>query len=80
MRWLTRVSTRGRVTIPKEIREKLQLKKGDRVAFVRIGDDIYMQPVKDNLLDQQGKVFVSGPQDFNEVRKETIQRKVDPSK
>ena len=80
MRWLTRVSTRGRVTIPKEIREKLQLEQGDRVAFVRIGDDIYMQPVKDTLLDKMGTISVDGPQDFEKIREETIRRKRDPIK
>lgn len=68
---LARVSTRGRVTIPKEIREKLQLEQGDRVAFVRIGDDIYMQPVKDTLLDKMGTIPVDGPQDFEKIREET---------
>ena len=80
MRWLTRVSTRGRVTIPKEIREKLHLEQGDQVAFVQIGDDVYMQPVKDTLLDKMGIIPVDGLQDFGEVRKETIRRMSDPSK
>ena len=71
MRWLTRVSTRGRVTIPKENRAELKLEPGDRVAFVRIGDDIYMQPVKDTLLDKMGTIPVSGPQDFEQIREET---------
>ncbi len=69
--WLAKLSTRGRVTIPKEIREKLQLEQGDRVAFVQIGDDVYMQPVKDTLLDKMGSVPVDGAQDFDEVREET---------
>ena len=80
MMWLTRVSTRGRVTIPKEIREKLHLEQGDQVAFVQIGDDVYMQPVKDTLLDKMGIIPVDGLQDFGEVRKETIRRMSDPSK
>jgi AbrB family looped-hinge helix DNA binding protein len=75
MRWLTRVSTRGRVTIPKEIREKLQLKQGDRVAFVRIGDDVYMQPVKNTLLDKMGTTPVDGPQDFEKIREETKKKR-----
>jgi len=72
---LARVSTRGRVTIPIEIREKLNLKRGDRVAFVRIGDDVYMQPVKDTLLDKMGKIPVDGPQDFEKIREQVIKKK-----
>lgn len=78
--WLTRVSTRGRVTIPKDLREKLQLKQGDKVAFVRIGDDVYMQPMKETLLDKMGAIPVDGPQDFEKIREETIRRLSDPSK
>lgn len=28
------ITTKGQITIPKEVREKLELKKGDRVVFV----------------------------------------------
>lgn len=68
--WLAKLSTRGRVTIPKGIRDKLGLEPGDRVAFVRIGDDIYMQPVKDTMLDKMGTIPVDGPQDFEGIREE----------
>ncbi len=73
--WLARLSTRGRVTIPNEIRERLQLEQGDRVAFVRIGDDIYMQPVKETLLDKIGTIPVDGPQDFEKIREETKRKR-----
>ena len=73
--WSARLSTRGRVTIPIAIREKLQLKQGDRVAFVRIGDDVFMRPVKDTLLDKMGTIPVDKPQDFGEIREETKRRR-----
>jgi len=66
--WLARLSTRGRVTIPKEIRKKLQLEQGDRVAFVQKGNDLYMQPIKRTLLDKMGTINVNGPQDFEKIR------------
>ena len=73
--WLARITTRGRVTIPKEIREKLQLEQGDRVAFVRRGDGVYMQLVKDTLLDKMGTIPVSGPQDFEKIREQAKKRR-----
>ena len=73
--WSARLSTRGRVTIPVAIREKLQMKQGDRVAFVRIGDDVFMRPVKDTLLDKMGTIPVDGPQDFEKIRVETKRRR-----
>ena len=66
--WLARLSTRGRVTIPKEIRKKLRLEQGDRVAFVQIGDDMYMQPIKQTLLDNMGTIPVEEPLDFEKIR------------
>ncbi len=32
---MTRVTSKGQVTIPKEIREKLGIKKGDEIEFER---------------------------------------------
>lgn len=37
---LARVTSKGQVTIPKEIREKLKLKKGDKVLFIERKDGI----------------------------------------
>jgi AbrB family looped-hinge helix DNA binding protein len=62
------------VTIPVAIREKLELKQGDRVAFVRIGDDVFMRPVKDTLLDEMGTIPVDGPQDIEKIRVEKKRR------
>ncbi len=40
----SKVQSRGRVTIPVEIRRKLGLKKGDLVAFVETEDGILIVP------------------------------------
>ncbi|WP_036223298.1 AbrB/MazE/SpoVT family DNA-binding domain-containing protein [Mesoaciditoga lauensis] len=37
---LAKVTSKGQVTIPKEIREKLNLKKGDKVLFIEKEDGI----------------------------------------
>ena len=37
------VTTKGQVTIPIELREKLGIKPGDRVGFVDEGDQIVLQ-------------------------------------
>jgi len=77
--WLRKISSRGRVTIPKEIREKLGLRPGDRVEFIKKEGVLLLQPVKRDFLSLMGSVEVDGRQDFAEVRKETIRRKVDPT-
>lgn len=37
------VTTKGQVTIPVELREKLGIKPGDRVGFVAEGDRVILQ-------------------------------------
>jgi AbrB family looped-hinge helix DNA binding protein len=39
---VTSVSSRGRVTIPKELRQKLGIRQGSRVEFERVGDHVEM--------------------------------------
>ncbi len=41
---LSRVQSKGQVTIPTEIRKKLGLKKGDLVAFVETEDGVLLSP------------------------------------
>lgn len=72
---MTRVSSKGQATIPKEIREYLGLKPGDRVAFIRRDGDVIVQPVRTTLLDLQGSVEPKHrPEDFEVVREETRQK------
>jgi AbrB family looped-hinge helix DNA binding protein len=42
----TLVQAKGQVTIPAEIRERLQLKKGDRVAFIETENGVFIQPAE----------------------------------
>ncbi len=40
----TTLSTKGQVTLPKPIRDALDLKEGDRIAFVVVDGSILVQP------------------------------------
>lgn len=55
---IVRVRDRGQITLPRLIREKLHLKKGDLVAFVETEKGIVIQPagvVINAALDAIGK-------------------------
>lgn len=67
-----KVGRRGQTTIPKEVRERADLEEGDRVAFVRRGDEVILVPLRRTLLDARGSVAVSGPQDFERIRRQVI--------
>ena len=67
------VGRRGQVTVPRTIRHSLNLQEGDRVAFIRRGSEIILQPLTSTLLDLRGSVPVTGSQDFAAIRRQVIQ-------
>lgn len=62
-----------KITLPRTIREWLNLREGDRVAFIRRGDEIVLEPLTRNLLDLRGSIPVSKPQDFAAIRQRAIE-------
>ena len=63
-----KLGRRGQITLPRDVRERLQLEEGQRVAFVLKGDDVTLQPLVGTLRSLRGFVQVDGPQDFEQVR------------
>ncbi|MCZ7625588.1 MAG: AbrB family transcriptional regulator [Candidatus Methylomirabilota bacterium] len=70
---VTKVGRRGQITVPKTIRRWLNLQEGDRLLFVRRGDEVILQPLTRTLLDLRGSVPVSGPQDFTAIRRQILE-------
>ena len=67
----SRVTAKGQTTIPKEIRERLGIRPGDRVAFIVRGDEVILRPVKGTLLDLRGSIKPRRrPEDLERVRSE----------
>jgi len=57
---IVRVQEKGQVTIPLEIRRKLNLKKGDLVTFVETAEGVVIKPaevVVSAALDEIGKAL-----------------------
>lgn len=54
------LSSKGQVTIPKAIRDRLKLRPGDRVAFVVQGDVVALEPVSESILDWYGTLALAG--------------------
>jgi len=61
------VTSKGQVTIPKEIRTLLHIRTNDKVDFVLDGEQVVLVPVK-TLLDLRGAVPAGGDGDFNGER------------
>ncbi|NPV80522.1 MAG: AbrB/MazE/SpoVT family DNA-binding domain-containing protein [Firmicutes bacterium] len=79
---LAKVSSKGQVTIPVDIRRKLKLKEGDKVLFMAEGDRVFlanaslvalkdMQQAMKGLAEKQGLVSEADVSRLvKEVRKE----------
>jgi AbrB family looped-hinge helix DNA binding protein len=46
------VSEKGQVTVPKEIRDALRLKRGDRVVFLRVGEQVILRKAESGRLSE----------------------------
>lgn len=74
---VSKVGRRGQMTVPRPIRRLLNLQEGDRVAFVRRGNEVVLQPLTSTLLDLRGSVPVSAPQDFAAIRRQVIEERAE---
>ena len=72
----SKITSSGQATIPKVIRERLDLEPGDRVLFLEKDGEIVLQPVKYTLRDRKGSVEPrKRPEDFDQVREE-VKKKI----
>jgi AbrB family looped-hinge helix DNA binding protein len=72
---VSKVGRRGQIAIPRLIRQELNLQEGDRLAFVRRGDEVVLQPLKTTLSDFRGSIPVSEPQNFDAIRQQVLDRR-----
>ena len=54
---LAKVTSKGQITIPKEIREKLGLKTGDKILFIEDSGRIYLMNSSMNALREAQMAF-----------------------
>lgn len=69
-----RVSPKGQITLPREIRRKLKIKAGDQMAVILDGEQIVFKPFTKTLLDLRGSIKVKGEQDFDKIRREVLKK------
>ncbi|GBD40043.1 hypothetical protein HRbin37_02329 [bacterium HR37] len=68
------ITVKGQVTIPKEIREFLNLKPGDKVIFEKEGNIVVLKPAR-TLLDFRGYVKSERYIPMEEARKIAKQKR-----
>lgn len=62
------ITSKGQVTIPKEIRDKFHLKAHDRLFFKPEADRIIIKPVTGTILDIKGAFPVKAKINFEKLR------------
>ena len=70
---IAKVGRRGQITIPREVRGWLGVQEGDQVAFAHSEGQVVLYPLNRTLLDLRGSVPVSGPQDFDAIRRQVLE-------
>jgi len=71
------LTSKGQMTIPKEVRKALNLRPFEKVIIVVEGNRAILQPLKGNLLDIGGSVKITErekPIQFKKVREEVKKR------
>ena len=66
---IAKIGRRGQPTLPRRVRGLLNVKEGDRLFFVRRGEEVVIRPLRQALRDLRSTVPVKGEQDFDEIRK-----------
>lgn len=72
---LARVTSKGQITIPKEIREKLSLKTGDKVIFIEEDDKIIfanssvvaLRDIQRQMVDEAIKAGITSEEDVEKL-------------
>ena len=69
------LTKKGQTTIPKDIRNFLNLAPNDKILYLREGNKVVIKPLKGNILDLKGSVKTKEKAiDFKKLRSETKKR------
>jgi len=68
-----KISAKGQITLPADIRKHLKTEPGMYLSVVEDGEGVYLEPVKEAVSNLRGAVAVDGGQDFKKVREQTME-------
>jgi AbrB family looped-hinge helix DNA binding protein len=72
------LTSKGQMTIPKEVRKALDLKPSGKVIIVVDGDRAILKPLRGNILDIGGSIQIPGSENLTDFRRirDQIRKKV----
>ena len=74
---LAKVSANGQVTVPIEIRRKLNLREGDKILFFEHDDKVVINNASATAIINAQKAFEGASLDFNVNTDDDVQKLVD---
>lgn len=74
---LAKVSANGQVTVPVEIRRRLQLKEGDKLLFIERDGQIVIDNASSTAILRAQDAFAGAAKDFGVSSEEDVQSLVD---
>ena len=74
---LAKVSANGQVTVPVEIRRKLNLKEGDKLLFIEQGGEIVIRNASATAIVRAQEAFAGAATDFGVADSDGVQGLVD---
>jgi len=74
---LAKVSANGQVTVPVEIRKKLQLREGDKLLFIERDGEIVINNASATAILRAQAAFSGAAKDFGVANDEAVQSLVD---
>lgn len=77
MVWTTTVSSKGQLVLPKAVRDKLEVKPGDKIVFVEREGRIELQAYGGDILRWYGALEVDVPQNWDTVQAESNRRRAE---
>jgi len=74
---LAKISANGQVTVPVEVRKKLQLKEGDKLLFFERNGEIVINNASATAIVRAQVAFAGAAEDFGVANDEDVQSLVD---
>lgn len=74
---LAKISANGQVTVPIEIRKKLQLKEGDKLLFIERDGEIVINNASVTAIVRAQAAFAGAARDFGAANDADVQSLVD---